>query len=80
MPTVLGEGIFSAYRQNAIAHLVAIGQKPSPQKKVTIEQQMHEHLQSFMPGYAGCLADVFDSETALWAARTFDSAATIVAA
>ncbi|WP_159009579.1 hypothetical protein [Bradyrhizobium sp. S69] len=38
MPKVLGEGIFSAYRQDGIAHLSAIGQKPSPQTKVTIDQ------------------------------------------
>ena len=48
-------------------------------KKVTVQQQMHEHLQSFMPGYAHCFDDVFESEIALWAARSFDSAAAIVA-
>src|SRR5262249_23937866 len=49
-------------------------------KKVTIQQQMHEYLQSFKPGYAVCFDDVFDSEIALWAAKTFDSAAAIIAA
>ncbi len=33
-----------------------------------------------MPGYSKCFDDVFDSEIALWAARHFDSAASIVAA
>ena len=49
-------------------------------KKVAIQQQMHEHLQSFMPGYARCFDDVFDSEIALWAAQHFGAAAAIVAA
>lgn len=49
-------------------------------KKVTIQQQMHEHLQSFMPGYSKCFDDVFDSEIAIGAAANFDSAAAIVAA
>jgi transposase len=49
-------------------------------KRVAIQQQMHEHLQSFMPGYSACFDDVFDSELALWAARTFNSAPAIVAA
>lgn len=49
-------------------------------KKVAIQQQMHEHLQSFMPGYSKCFDDVFDSELALWVAKSFDSAAAIVTA
>jgi uncharacterized protein YbdZ (MbtH family) len=38
MAKILGEGIFSAYRQNGILYLSAIGQKPTPQTKVTIDQ------------------------------------------
>jgi hypothetical protein len=38
MAKTLGEGIFSACRQDGILHLTATGQKPSPQTKVTIEQ------------------------------------------
>jgi transposase len=41
---------------------------------------MHEHLQSFMPGYSQCFNDVFDSEIALGIAKSFDSAAAIVTA
>lgn len=60
--------------------LLARRRRDLVRKKVTIQQQMHEHLQSFMPGYAECFDDVFDSEIALGAARGFDSAAAIVAA
>ena len=60
--------------------LLARRRRDLVRKKVTIQQQMHEHLESFMPGYAGCFDDVFDSDIALWAATTFDSAAAIVAA
>jgi transposase len=60
--------------------LLARRRRDLVRKKVTIQQQMHEHLQSFMPGYAECFDNVFDSEVALWAARTFDSATAIVAA
>jgi transposase len=60
--------------------LLARRRRDLVRKKVTIQQQMHEHLQSFMPGYSNCFDDVFDSEIALWAAKNFDSAAAIVAA
>ena len=60
--------------------LLARRRRDLVRKKVAVQQQMHEHLQSFMPGYAGCFDDVFDSEIALRAASTFDSAAAIVAA
>jgi transposase len=49
-------------------------------KKVVIQQQMHEHLQSFMPGYSKCFDDVFESEIALGVAKNFAEAAAIVAA
>jgi transposase len=60
--------------------LLARRRRDLVRKRVAIQQQMHEHLQSFMPGYARCFDDVFDSEIALWAARHFGAAAAIVAA
>src|SRR3954453_7449619 len=60
--------------------LLARRRRDLVRKKVAIQQQMHEHLQSFMPGYAKCFDDVFDSEIALGFAKHFDSAAAIVAA
>src|SRR4051812_1775202 len=60
--------------------LLARRRRDLVRKKVTIQQQMHEHLQSFMPGYLKCFDDVFDSEIAPGAAKVFDSAAAIVAA
>lgn len=50
------------------------------QKRVTLQQQMLEHLQSFMPGYSRCFADIFDSPVALWVARNLGSAAAILEA
>jgi hypothetical protein len=38
MSKVLGEGIYSAYRQNGILHVRASGLKPTAQTKVTIEE------------------------------------------
>jgi transposase len=60
--------------------LLARRRRDLVRKKVAIQQQMHEHLQSFMPGYSRCFDDVFDSGIALWVARTFDAAAAIIAA
>jgi transposase len=60
--------------------LIARYRRDLVHKKVTIQQQMHEHLHAFMPCYSKCFDDVFDSEIALWAAKTFDSAEAIVAA
>jgi transposase len=60
--------------------LLARRRRDLVRKKVAIQQKMHEHLQSFMPGYAKCFDDVFESELALGVVRSFDSAAAIVAA
>jgi transposase len=60
--------------------LLARRRRDLVRKKVAIQQQMHEHLQSFMPGFSECFDDVFDSEIALGVAKNFDSAAAIVAA
>jgi transposase len=60
--------------------LLARRRRDLVRKKVTIQQQMHEHLQSFMPGYSKCFKDVFDSEIALAVAKNYESAAAIVAA
>jgi transposase len=60
--------------------LLARRRRDLVRKRVAIEQQMHEHLQSFMPGYSKCFDDVFDSEIALWAAKHFDAAAAIITA
>ena len=50
--------------------LLARHRRDLVRKKVALQQQIHEHLQSFMPGYAKCFDDVFDSEIALWVAST----------
>jgi transposase len=48
------------------------------QKNASLRQQMLEHLHSYMPGYARCFRDVFDSEMLLWVAKNMGSAAEIV--
>jgi transposase len=50
------------------------------QKNAALRQQMLEHLYSYMPGYARCFVDIFDSEILLWVARNTGSAAEIVQA
>ena len=60
--------------------LLARHRRDLVRKRVAIQQQMHEHLQSFMPGDSTCFDDVFDSEIALAVAKNFESAAAIVAA
>jgi len=60
--------------------LLARHRRDLVRKKVAIQQQMHEHLQSFMPGYSRCFDDVFDSALALEIARSFDSPAAMIAA
>lgn len=60
--------------------LLARHRRKLVQKRVTLQQQMLEHLQSFMPGFCRCVADVFESPTLLWAARDLGSAAAVVAA
>jgi transposase len=47
------------------------------QKRVVLQQQMLEHLQSFMPGYSKCVGDLFGSPAILWVARELGSAAAI---
>ena len=60
--------------------LLARHRRDLVQKRVALQQQMLEHLQSFMPGYSRCFDDVFDSPVALWVARDLGSAAAIVEA
>jgi transposase len=60
--------------------LLARHRRKLVQKRVTLQQQMLEHLQSFMPGYSRCVADIFDSPAILWAARELGSAAAIIQA
>jgi transposase len=50
------------------------------EKNVILRQQMLEHLHSYMPGYARCFTDVFDSESLLWVAKNLGSAAEILRA
>jgi transposase len=57
--------------------LLARHRRTSVQKRVTLQQQMLEHLQSFMPGYSKCVGDVFGSPAILWVARNLGSAAAI---
>jgi transposase len=49
-------------------------------KNVMLRQQMLEHLHSYMPGYASCFNDIFDSELLLWVAKHMGSAAEILQA
>ena len=58
--------------------LLARHRRKLVQKRVTLQQQMLEHLQSFMPGYSKCAADIFDSPAVLQVARDLGSAATIL--
>jgi transposase len=60
--------------------LLARHRRKLVQKRVTVQQQMLEHLQSFMPGYSRCAADIFDSPAVLWIARDLGAAAAIVEA
>ena len=50
------------------------------QKNVMLRQQMLEHLHSYMPGYARCFMDIFDSDMELWVAKNLGSAALILKA
>jgi transposase len=79
---VNGFGLLEPEREPLYIHLQLLARRRRDlvRKKVAIQQQMHEHLQSFMPGYSKCFDDVFDSEIALGIAKSFDSAAAIVAA
>jgi transposase len=60
--------------------LVARHRRRLVQKNAALRQQMLEHLHSYMPGYARCFMDVFDSEILLWVAKNMGSAAEIVQA
>src|SRR6516164_5655527 len=79
---VNGFGLLEPEREPIFIHLQLLARRRRDlvRKKVAIQQQMHEHLQSFMPCYSKCFDDVFDSELALGIAKSFDSAAAIVAA
>jgi transposase len=79
---VNGFGLLEPEREPLYIHLQLLARRRRDlvRKKVAIQQQMHEHLHSFMPGYSNCFDDVFDSEIALGIAKSFDSAAAIVAA
>ncbi|HEX3447944.1 MAG TPA: transposase [Isosphaeraceae bacterium] len=60
--------------------LLARHRRKLVRKRVVLQQQMLEHLQSFMPGYSKCFADVFDSPIVLWGATNLGSAAAILEA
>jgi transposase len=60
--------------------LLARHRRTLVRKRVVLQQQMLEHLQSFMPGYSKCFADVFDSPIVLWAAMNLGSATAIIEA
>ena len=60
--------------------LLARHRRDLVRQRVVLQQQMLEHLQSFMPGYSSCVGDVFGSPAVLWVARDFGSAAAIVQA
>jgi transposase len=57
--------------------LLARHRRTSVQKRVVLQQQMFEHLQSLMPGYSKCVGDLFGSPAGLWVARELGSAAAI---
>jgi transposase len=60
--------------------LLARHRRDLVRKRVILQQQMLEHLHSFLPGYSKCFADVFDSPIVLWVAKNLGSAAAIVEA
>jgi transposase len=65
---------------SARLQLLARHRRDLVEKAVALRCQIHEHLQSIMPGYARCFADVFDCRIPLRVAREFGSAAAIVQA
>lgn len=60
--------------------LLARHRRELVRKRVALRRQMLEHLQSFMPGYSRCFADLFDSPIAPRVARDLGSAAAVVEA
>jgi transposase len=60
--------------------LLARHRRDLVEKSVALRNQMHEHLQMIMPGFAKCFEDVFDCQIALRIAREFGSAAAVLAA
>jgi transposase len=60
--------------------LLARHRRDLVQKNVVLRQQMLEHLHTYMPGFARCFTDVFDSEILLWVAKNLGTAAQIVGA
>jgi len=79
---VNGFGLLEHEADTVSVHLqmLARHRRDLVRKRVIVEQQMSEHLQSFMPGYSACFADVFDSPIVFWVARHLGSAQAIVAA
>jgi transposase len=49
-------------------------------KTVALRNQIHEHLQAIIPGYAKCFDDIFDCQIPLRVAKDFGSAAAILQA
>src|SRR5581483_8003020 len=74
---VNGFGLLEPQREPIFVRLQLLARRRRDlvRKKVAIQQQMHEYLQSFMPGYSKRFDDVFDSEIALGVAKHFDSPA-----
>jgi transposase len=62
---------------SARLQLLARHRRDLVEKTVALRCQIHEHLQSIMPGYTRCFADVFDCRIPLRVAREFGSAAAI---
>ena len=60
--------------------LLARHRRDLVEKSVTLRNQIGEQLQSMMPGYAQCFADVFDGPAPLWVAREFGSAVAVLEA
>src|SRR5262249_38717667 len=65
---------------SARLQLLARHRRDLVEKAVALRCQIHERLQSMMPGYAKCFADLFDCRIPLRVAREFGSAAAIVQA
>jgi transposase len=60
--------------------LLARHRRDLVEKVVALRSQIHEHIQSSMPGYSRCFADLYDSQITLWVARNLHSAEDILAA
>jgi transposase len=51
--------------------LLARHRRDLVRKNAKLRCQIQEHLQAFLPGYSQCFDDIFDSNVAMWIAKTY---------